>query len=247
MNLGISLSIGSQPSTGFGGTLIERLVESTATLAVYDWTDIAAMTAGDGGTVAEGGVDTIATVPNAKTPGTLNRVQTVLAGQPTYNAGAVYDGANDFMQTTFTANTGPSNVTLVYVLKTTDTEFCLGGTNSASFGAGLAQDGVGTAPHLGTGFTSTTYYADGSLIGTVTRDGLHTAWATGAAVKARLVGMNYQNASITDIRDRFANSGFEQTGTMMLVAIIDGGDPDYANAVTLAEQEAARLITVLGL
>lgn len=36
-------------------------------------------------------------------------------------------------------------------------------------------------------------------------------------------------------------------GRMMLVAVLDGNDPDYASALTLARQEAARVITALGL
>ncbi|GAB4478160.1 MAG: hypothetical protein OHK0018_09130 [Erythrobacter tepidarius] len=236
-----------EPAVSYGPPLIDQLSASSATWAVYDWTNTAAMTAGDGGAVVPGAGDTIAVVPNAKNPGTRNRVQAASVSQPVYNAGALYDGSADFMQTTFAANTGPSNATLVYVVKTTDNEFMLAGCNSTSFFAGAAVSGSGSAPHSGTGFTSATYWANETQITTVTRDGLHSAWATGAAVTAEVRGVNYQNASITDIRDRYGNSGFNMNGRLMLIAVLDGSDPDFANALALARQEAARVIVALGL
>jgi hypothetical protein len=237
----------AEPAVSFGQPLIDQLAASTATWAVYDWTDTAAMTAGDGGAVVPGAADLIATVPNAKNPGTRNRVQASSVSRPTDNAGALYDGTNDFMQTTFTANTGPSNATLVYVVKTTDNQFVLAGANSTSFFAGWAEDGSGSASSSGTGFTAATYWVNGVQITPFSRDGLHTAWATGAALTAEVAGVNYRNAAITDIRDRWGNSGANINGRMMLVAVLDGSDPDYVNALALARQEAARVITALGL
>ncbi len=243
-------SVGAVVAEGtisFGSSFIDALVASSATVAVYDWTNTASMTAGDGGAVLQGAGDTIAIVPNAKAPGTRNLAQATVPAQPVYNNGAVFDGADDFMAAAFTANTGPANATLVYVVKTTDNDFMLGGTNNTSFFAGGATSGSGAAPHSGTGMTGTTYFANGAAVTPVTRGGLNAAWAKGTPVIARLAGTNFKNASISDIRNRWGNSGFNFNGRCMLVAILNGGDADYANALAAAEQEAARVITALGL
>ncbi|MFN3864116.1 MAG: hypothetical protein ACK4RT_07530 [Erythrobacter sp.] len=237
----------AEPTATFGNNLIQQIAATSACLAVYDWTDTAAMTAGDGGAVVQGAGDKVAVVPNAKTPGTLNRIQAVGASQPTYNNGPIYDGAGDYMQSTFAANTGPSNAVLVYLIKTSDNQFCLGGSNSGSFYAGMAEDGLSSAPHGGTGFTGATYWANGTQITTVTRDGLHTAWATGAPVVAEVHGLNYQNASITDIRDRWAASTYYVNGLAALIAILDGNAAEFASALALVRQEAERLKIAWGL
>lgn len=244
MKLGLSLGIAQQQASGGASpTPLEGLIASSATLAVYDWTDTASMTAGDGGAVVQGAGDTIATVPNAKTPGTMNLIGTG-AARPIYNNGAVHDGTDDFLALSFTADTGPANATLIYVVKTSDNSFMLGGTNSTSFFAGGVTDGSALAAQSG---MTPTYEANGAALVSPTRDGLHTAWATGAAVTATIIGADYEDAAISQIRNAWAGAGFFISGNCMLIAVLNGSDGDYANALALAEAEAARVITALGL
>ena len=204
------------------------------------------MTAGDGGAVVQGDSDTIALVPNYKNPGTLDLAQGTADKRPVYNNGAVHDGTDDFMAVAFTANTGPANATLVYAVKTSDTAFMLGGTNSLSFFSGVAEDGSGGSPHNGVGTPS--YRAGGIDVPVNTRDVLHLGWSTGSAVVAVILGADFEDAAITDIRNAYgSNTTYAGSGIYDLVAILDGDDPDHADVLALVEALAAQQNTVLGL
>jgi hypothetical protein len=220
------------------------LVSSSATLAVYDWTTPSTMTAGAGGPVSNG--STIALVPNVKSPGTLDLGQTVAGDRPTYTNGAIHDGVSDFLRVPFTANTGPANATLVYVVKTSDTQFMLGGTDDAGQFYAAAEDGnASTASWAG----SAAYYANSSLIsaGLATRNEVRDAWATGSAVVARVQAAAFQSPTISDIRNSYSGAGFFINGNCMLIAILNASDGNYSTAIALAEAEAARVISALGL
>jgi hypothetical protein len=227
-------------------TLIDQLKASPAVRAVYEWDRPSTMTAGDSGPVVQGDGDTIAVVPNAKTPGTNDAVQATATARPIYNNGAVFDGTDDFLRIPFAAGTAPGSTTIVCVLKTSDTVFMLAGTNSASHFAGAAESGLTSSPHLGSQ-GSPTYRVGGTLVSPVQRGALRTAAATGNAVVVRISAANFSSASVTDIRNAYATGGFFLSGVWMPIAIIDGSNADAANAITNAEAEAARIITALGL
>lgn len=244
MKLGLGLSLNGFRGGGAAASNLDTLKASSATLAVYDWLTPSTMTAGDAGAVVQGDSDTIANVPNAKTPGTMDLAQAAGARQPIYNNGAIHDGTNDYLAAAFTANTGPANGTLVYVIKSSDTQFMVGGTNSTTYFAGAADSGSGSSAHSSVG--TPTYSTGGTGIGS-TRGALFTSWGTGSAVVARVEGADYQNASITDIRSSWGTSGFFGNGNFMLVAILDGSDGEYSNALAAAEAFASEIITGLGL
>ena len=113
-------------------------------------------------------------------------------------------------------------------------------------GAGVAEDGSGGSPHNGVGTPS--YRAGGIDVPVTTRDVLHRGWATGSAVVAVILGADFEDAAITDIRNAYgSNTTYAGSGTFCLVAILDGSDPDHANALALAETLASEQITALGL
>mgnify|MGYP000474671103 CR=1 FL=1 len=206
------------------------------------------MTAGDAGAVVQGDSDTIALVPNYANPGTLDLAQASGTAQPIYNNGAVFDGTNDFLAAAFTANTGPANATLVYIVKSSDTAFMLGGSNSTTYYSGIAESGSGSSASSNMGTPS--YRVDGQDVPSEfsARSFLYLGWGTGSAVVAAIVGADYENAAITDIRNYWgSNNTYAGNGTFCLVAILDGSDPDHANALALAETLASEQITALGL
>lgn len=239
MNIGINIGIGSRRTSS--ASFLSQLAANSATLAVYDWTSPQTMTAGAGGPVSNG--STVSVVPNLKTPGTLDMSQASGGFRPTWTDGPVFDGTDDFLPVLFAANAGPANATLVYALRTSDTQFMLGGTNSASFFSGAAESGNGVAAQSG---IAPTYHANGTPLGT-TRAALFTGWGTNSPVVARITGADFQDPAITYISNSYFNSGFFFTGKCCLIAILDGSDPNHAAALALAEAEASRIITALSI
>lgn len=241
MNLGLGIGLGGRAGGPSG--LNPALAASSATLAVYNWTSPSTMTAGDAGPVVQGDGDTIALVPNVKTPGTLDLGQVTAAFRPVYDNGPVFNGTDDFLSTAFASNAGPANATLVYALRTNDTQFMLGGTNDTSFFTGTAESGSGSSAHL---TLTGNYFVGGSSLGT-TRGDLFTGWGTNSPVVARIANVNFQNAAITSIQNSWGTSGFYFNGKCCLVAILNAGDGNYATALALAEAEASRIIAALGI
>jgi hypothetical protein len=248
MNLSLSLSLGaSRPSGGAPTPTSQKvaLAANGASIAIYDWTNPGSMTAGDGGVCVQGAGDTIASVPNYKAPGTPVLQQSSATRRPIYDNGAVGDGTDDYLFAVFAGGAAGANVTLVYILKTTDVDFMIGGTNSASCFAGTAGSGSALSPHTGTG--SPVYRVGGSNLSAPTRNGLFVAWATGSAVVAGITGADYSNVAVTRLQNAYMTTGNYVTGRAMLVAILDGGHVDYAAALALAEAEASYQIAALAL
>lgn len=226
--------------------LVVQLIGNSATLAVYDWTSPETMTAGGGGPVTTG--SPIATVPNLKSPGTLDLGQSTAGRRPTYTNGATFDGTDDELIVPFSAGAGPANATLVYALRTADPQFDLGGATGSiaySFWSALVESGSASTPYNAAG--TPTYAVNGAAITTVTRNGLFAAWATNAPVIARVENVDFQDAGITGIRNSYAGNSYFLNGRACLIAILNAGDPNYAAALALAEQEAARVITALSI
>jgi hypothetical protein len=120
--MGGGMSAGMPAMLPVGALTDEQLFDASGT-ARWDWLDLLAMTAGDGGSVVQGDSDTLATVPNATDPGNFDLTQTTPADRAVYDTGAVLDGSTDHMDMAVSSAL-PSNCGLTVIYKGIDTSAC---------------------------------------------------------------------------------------------------------------------------
>lgn len=189
----------------------------------------------------------IETVDNGTGNSSFNQFQSVQSRQPVFDQGALYNETFKNLRIAFGASNGPTNATLVFVVKTTDSPFLLMGTNHGGWYAGAGENGVISPPH---GNLAPTYHVDGAALATPNRNVVHDAIATGAAKVVRISGLNLRSTSVAELLISSYNTGsfgLNLTGRSMLVAILDGGDGDYASALADAEIYANEVISGLSL
>jgi len=247
IGLGLGLELGSQ-SGGGAVSPVDALAARAATVAVYNWPNPATMTAGDGGAVVQGDSDTIATVPNAKTPGSWDQSQTTAAYRPIYDNGAVFDGTNDNMFITL-PGTRPASATLVMIVKSTDNvDAMLIGTTSLSHYVARAVDASVAASNAGMG--TLTFRKNGVGVTAGTRDQVADLFLNGVASVMTVQAVNLTNMAYSDIR--IGQSGAvppasNGAGRFLLVAVLDAAQADHATALADAEALASAQIAGLGL
>lgn len=229
------------------GVTMSELLANSATIAAWDWTDPASMTAGDTGPVVQGDGDTIDTVPNADESGNYSLRNTVEADRPVYNNGGVFNGSTDYLFCPFPsgAGTGPSNATVVLAVKTTDTHACLLGSDSGSHSACILQDASALDTFVGFG-GAPAYEVDGVTV-TGDRDALHTAIADGTTKIVVISNIDASAVAIAQFRFGRLFGGAFLDGTQIIVALLDGDDANYADGLTIAKTLAAQHVATLGM
>ncbi len=245
IGLSLGLALGTQ---GGVSSPIETLAARAATVAVYDWPRPGTMTAGDGGIVVQGDSDTIATVPNYKTPGTWDQAQGTASFRPIYDNGAVIDGSNDTLAIALPV-TRPANATLIMIVKSADKvdSVIIGTSNTANYIA-RATDASGSASNAGMG--TLTFRKNGAGVTVSTRDQMADQFLDGAANVLTAQGVNLSNVAFNTIyigQTGATAAASNASGRLLFMAVLDAAQADYATALAEAEALAAAQIVELGL
>lgn len=234
MSLSLSCDLSLSSRSSGGASEVNPMTEFTATLGFWDYTDPASMTAGDGGAVVQGDGDTVALLPDQM--GTFDIEQTDPALRPTYNNGVFHSGAaNERLQMPLSA-TKPGNAVLVFIQKGTrgNTDLYVNFADSARV---RAQVGSATAVSPPTSVNG---------VSQATRNDLANAIKTGVANVILIDGVNMSAWSGLNLGG--ITGAYLTAGHYMLVAMLDKGAADYADALSYATgTEAPRQITALGL
>lgn len=251
--IGLSLSLGlgiARAGSGGGSVSAAGFAAFDAVIANWDWTAPGNMTAGDGGAVVQGDSDTIALVPNVKTPGTYDIEQTVVGSRPIYDNGAVLDGTDDYLR--IPADSAfPASTTMVFLAKTSDTAANRLVLDSASsFGDRLRMfdgDAAGACVSGSAWIVATAISHNGVNVAADNRDALHTALATGIAGPFILPAAAISAWTGIDVGGNGSNTTDSLSGYLMPVGLMDTAQADYADALAYALDEVSRQQTALEL
>lgn len=177
-----------------------------------------------------------------KIPSAYSFWQPTSANQPVYNAGALFDGVNDFLFAT-AGSSYPNTAHFVYAYKGTDTQGAILGDGVRYFGY---MDSVSTSSS--TASLTVTSYVDGATIGS-TRKNFYDAAANGAVhvVDFAVTGASALNLTATALGAYNTSGSLPISGRLLPIAILDMSHADYNTQLANARLEAQRQIGVLGL
>jgi hypothetical protein len=222
---------------------LPAMKDYTATLAVYDPSDLTTMWQDRAGTTTQAAIgQPVGKMRNVKTSATALHM-TAMTGdslRPTLTAnGLVFDGVNDGMNDGATSGL-PASTTILMLVKTTDTDAIIVSNTTAAFVG--CWDGTGGAISSGAG--TPTVKVDG--VSKTTRLALKTAINDNATHTVLIEAANL-SAWGTMGFGSYAGGSFYFGGTMVPVAILNAGAGDYAAALVSAQEWATELRATLGL
>ncbi len=214
----------------------------SATRSSYNWFNSDAMTLD--------GSNGIALVPNHDGSGDYHLSQSSSGGRPVYGANGpeFVDSDNDRLELHYPGGAGPSNGTFVYLYKGSiaDKAVLLSSVNPNELDP-VVDNGNGSTTILQ---AATSIVIDGTSYtndsGT-TRDDMHTLLSTDSVHKILLNGVDHSAVDTgyigiaKHLNSRVAN------GVCILVAILDGDDPNYSDGLAAADALQDELIAGLGL
>ena len=215
----------------------------TATLAVYDPSDLTTMWQDRAGTTTQAVVgQPVGYIKNLKTSATALHMTAIAsdARRPTLSAnGPVFDGVDDGFSDAATSGL-PTSATILMLVKTTDTDAILFSNGVTSWvctwdaTAGAISSGAGTP----------TVKIDG--VSKTTRSAIKTAINDNVTHAVLIEAANLSTWTTAGF-GAYNGGAYPFSGTMVPVAILDAGAGDYATALTSASAWALELKTRLGL
>lgn len=224
---------------------LTALKAATATIAVYDPSDVLTMWQDRAGTATQAAVgQPLGYMQNVKTGATsLHMVAPSDARRPILAAtGPSFDGTDDALSDAATLGLLSANTTIIALVKTSDTTGVLC-TRDDNITYLPAWDGTAGALSVGAG-GSVTVKIDG--VTKATRVALQSA-LTDNVTHTVLIELAVMSAWSSFGFSNYTTGGYQVAGTIVPVAVLNGAAGDYAAALVSAQAWALELKTRLGL